>query len=74
MTTQFYQGQMLKSVWWDSGQAGFQLGNESFDAKSIEVVMESGQMAGVPWAYIIRNNGTHHKVNLAMVESVELVR
>ena len=40
---------------------------------SIEVVMEYGQMAGVPWALVTFENKPPVKVNLAFMEEVGLL-
>ena len=41
-----------------------------YGCKSITVVMENGQMAGVPWAYVEKEDGTETKHNLALCESI----
>jgi hypothetical protein len=42
------------------------------NCESITVKMESGQMAGVPWALIKFNHDTDNLVNLSTVESVDI--
>ena len=39
----------------------------------IRVIMENGQMAGVPWALVEFHNGRICKLNLSMAKSVELL-
>jgi hypothetical protein len=55
------------------GSLHFRLGAQEHECKSIEVVMESGQMSGVPWARCEANNGRIFHVNLANIEFVEYV-
>lgn len=68
MAKDFYQGQKLKSIDWP--EARCEVG--SFNCTDIEVVMENGQMAGVPWALATYEDGTQFKHNLALAESVKL--
>lgn len=41
-------------------------------AIDMEVVMENGQMAGVPWVYVKYDDGTESKFNLVLLEGVKL--
>ena len=77
----FQEGQKLKAVWGPEESDGVSLGavvdaseavHESWRAKNIEVVMESGQMSAVPWALCHMENGRVLKMNLALMERVEL--
>lgn len=38
----------------------------------IEIIMENGQMAGVPWAYVTYADEENQKWNLAMCQGVTL--
>ena len=60
----FYEGQILKCV------EGFIVGDNCID---IVVVMENGQMDGVPWALVTHGDGSQKKLNLALYHYVELV-
>jgi len=66
---QFKTGQMLKAIFWDEGP-GQVVGQH--DCESIEVVMENGQMARVPWALVKFADGRSWKYNLAAAEGVQL--
>lgn len=65
----FTEGQLIKSIFWDecgcteSGKSG---------CKRITVVMENGQMAGVPWFLVEYENSEPQKFNAAKVEGVTL--
>ena len=65
----FFNGQRLKAIYWEEG-AQCVVGES--DCIGIEVVMENGQMAGVPWAVVFREDGKCQKYNLALAEGVEL--
>jgi len=73
---EFRNGQKLKCVCGPQGPVGEQIyyciGRD--DCIAIEVVMENGQMAGVPWALIYINNKPKRKVNLALMEEVVLLQ
>lgn len=69
----FYEGQEVEAfygpapreVWYRSGQDG---------VEKITVVMENGQMSGVPWFVVWRGGRIASKHNGAMMESVDLVK
>ena len=72
----FQQGMMLKAVWGpmtESGQEGASLNEGPYHCRLITVSMEDGQMSGVPWAKCTRPDGSVYMLNLAMMESVELL-
>ena len=62
----FKEGQKIKMLCWN--------GDCSIDNQycSIEVIMENGQMAEVPWALATYTNGRVDKFNLAKMDSVQL--
>lgn len=66
--SKFYSGQKILSVFWDDGEtkAG------KFGCISIEIVMEAGQLADVPWALAKYEDGRTFKYNLAQVQGVLL--
>jgi hypothetical protein len=76
----FREGQRLVSVFgpvdYAGGQVGARVGHPSaaYGADSIKVVMESGQMAEVPWALCRMSDGRILKLNLALMEEVELAQ
>jgi len=66
--TRFKDGDLLDAIYFSDG-----LKVECGDnAKTIQVVMENGQMDTVPWAVVEMNNGRTWKYNLALCESVQL--
>lgn len=64
----FKLGQKLTGVYYDNSEQGWTLGREG--VVDIEVVMEYGQVAGVPWAEITVENKDTVKFNLAMASDV----
>ena len=79
MDKEFKQGQKLDYVQGpsDGNQVFYRVGHSySKSVKppvQIEVVMEYGQMAGVPWALVTFENKPPVKVNLALMEEVGLL-
>jgi len=81
MDKEFKQGQKLDYVQGpsdsDGNQVFYRVGySYSKSVKppvQIEVVMEYGQMAGVPWALVTFENKPPVKVNLALMEEVGLL-
>jgi len=65
---EFFEGQELVAVWWNEGEA-IRAGKGS--VVSVKVSMESGQMAGVPWAVVFYDDGSCTKHNLALASGVE---
>ncbi len=51
----------------------YKLGKHSFECTEIVVIMENGQMAGVPWAKCTTNTGEVKLINLANAEAVRLL-
>ena len=68
--TNFKTGQKIKSIFFTNGD---ELNISSPDVKSITVIMENGQMAGVPWASVIFQDDQEFKYNLALCEGVKIV-
>lgn len=70
----FKDGQILKSIIWEQGEALQVKDIAQFpdDCVSIIVVMENGQMAGFPWALATFKNGKRIKYNLAKADAVRL--
>ncbi len=67
----FHQGQMLQAVWYDNSEGGYTVGKSS--VISIEIVMEPGQMAAVPWALVtFEDDRRPCKFNLALCNEVVL--
>ena len=65
----FKQGQEVKSIYWPEG------GESTVGKGGIEritVVMENGQMAGVPWFAVWKEGKIVSKFNGAMLEGVTL--
>ena len=65
---EFFNGQRLNAIYWEEGEQCV-VGQ---GVTGIEVVMENGQMAGVPWAIVFRESKKCNKYNLALAEGVEL--
>lgn len=70
---QFEQGQKLIAIGYDNCEVWYEVGKN--DVTDITVVMENGQMAGVPWALVTFKSGgiEQRKINLALCNEV-LVR
>ena len=66
---EFKQGQELQSIFFEPQS---QIVVDSYGCKSITVSMENGQMAGVPWAYVVNENGEETKWNLALASGVRV--
>lgn len=64
--TKFYCGQKLKALYFTDGDD-----IHADDNTTITVIMETGQMAMVPWA-LVDSGDSVHKWNLALVLGVEL--
>jgi hypothetical protein len=64
----FEQGQSLLSIFWDDGE--IKAGSNGY--ADIVVVMENGEMAGVPWAYVTKDDGSVYKYNLKMCQGVRV--
>lgn len=62
----FEEGQEVKSVYWSEGE----LIVGQYDITKIVVVMENGQMTGVPWFAVFKNGELYQKVNGALLEGV----
>jgi len=78
MKAEFYQGQnleaiLIENVWIRAvpGKLSTTSDRDCF-CKSITVIMESGQMSGVPWAFVKYADGQVEKYNLALVTGVSL--
>ena len=68
MNKKLYNGQKLKEIFWTEGFCRVGVGG----CTNIEVVMENGQMAGVPWALVTFEGTEQRKYNLALTEGVTL--
>jgi len=71
----FKQGQKLRDVRGpvdSEGDCVYYTTDQSnpYSCADIEVVMENGQMAGVPWALVTFKDKPPIKVNLALMEAV----
>ena len=64
----FENGQKLSALFFPN-EHNISVGKNVLD---IEVVMECGQMSGVPWAYVTYADGQRQKWNLALCEGVLL--
>ena len=65
---EFFNGQRLNSIYWEEGSCV--VGRNG--VTGIEIVMENGQMAGVPWVIVFNESGKANKHNLALAQGVEL--
>lgn len=63
----FQQGQKLKAIYLTDG-ARISVGGE---VDEIIIIMENGQMAGVPWFAVFKDGKMVSKWNAALVEGVE---
>lgn len=68
-TNEFYEGDHVKVIYWPDGSM-VRVGQNGVE--KITVVMECGQMAGVPWFAVWKDGKIVYKHNGAMLESVEL--
>ena len=67
----FKQGQEVQKIWFSEGDGGcFAVG--SLGVEKITVVMENGQMAGVPWFAVWKEGRTDSKWNGALLGGVTL--
>ena len=65
----FYNGQKIQRIIWPDDSECISGKN---NIEKIEVVMEYGQMAGVPWFAVWINGEVKFKHNAAHIASVEL--
>jgi hypothetical protein len=70
MSNKFYDGQPLDAIYFANGEQVTVV--DSMGCISLKVVMESGQMAEVPWALATYDNSSPRKWNLATIEGVML--
>lgn len=67
----FFEGQEVKAIFFSGAEESFfRVGHPP--CKKITVVMEYGQMAGVPWFAVWDDHKIISKWNGAMLEGVEL--
>lgn len=66
---EFKNGDKLKQIFWE-GQSRILVGENG--CESITVIMENGQMAGVPWVIVKITGREITKYNLALCEGVVL--
>lgn len=64
------EGTKLQKIVWPD-DAYYKVGE---GIKSIAVNMEAGQMAEVPWAVVLLDEGAEELINLAHVATVRLVK
>ncbi len=69
MDSSFKEGQEVKSITYPDDS---QLCVGEFDVEKITVVMEYGQMAGVPWFAVWKDGKVVHKHNAVHIACVEL--
>lgn len=67
----FIIGQKLNSIVMSNGFT-VSIFDESNPIKDISITMEDGQMAGVPWARVVYEDGSVEKLNLASAMAVSL--
>jgi hypothetical protein len=67
---EFYEGQQVKKLWWPDESCH---GIDNSDCDKITVVMENGQMAGVPWFAVWKDGIITTKHNAVHIASVELL-
>jgi len=67
MSEQFKAGQKLSVIYLDADAQII-----AINGITIEVIMEHGQMAAVPWAYVVYPDGDRQKWNLAQCQGVKL--
>ncbi len=68
----FHEGQELAGILTTGDYLDIFAGSD--ECESIVVVMESGQMSGVPWAVVTFETGRIEKYNLALIEAVVVRR
>ena len=66
---QFQEGQLIKSIFWEE-ESFLEVGKHR--CKRITVVMENGQMDGVPWFLVEFEDKPPQTFNAAMTEGVML--
>jgi len=65
----FKEGEEVKCIFWPNGE-GCLVGRNGVE--KITVVMEDGQMSGVPWFAVWKDGEVNAKYNGAMIEGVEV--
>ena len=70
MSDDFVRDQEVKSIHSASVEEYFEVGR--YGVEKITVVMENGQMAGVPWFAVWKEGKIHSKWNGALLDAVEL--
>ena len=72
MNDEFFEGQELRAVYYPTpNDIYFVVGGK---IEKITVVMESGQMAGVPWFAVWENGKIATKCNSVFVSHVEYIK
>lgn len=71
MDRRFKEGQKLNSVVMNNGFT-ISIFDKENPIKEISIVMEDGQMAGVPWARVVYGDDSIEKLNLAFAMAVSL--
>lgn len=66
------EGVELKHVYFEKENT-LSVGPAKYQAKSIVVTMEAGQMGRVPWAKVTHNDGAVNVFNLAKADGVHLL-
>lgn len=66
---EFQNGQSLKTIFWDDDSV-IEVGK--LGCIDIVVVMECGEMSGVPWAMVTKDDGSVYKYNLKMCQGVRV--
>ena len=70
----FEQGQLLQAIYFNDDSV-LEVGREHAGMPTVTeimVVMENGQMAGVPWFLVTLSDGSQTKWNAAHVDGVKL--
>ncbi|KKM86425.1 hypothetical protein LCGC14_1279040 [marine sediment metagenome] len=65
----FKDGQKIAVLHFDN-ESRLEVGDGHSKVKSIEISMQNGQMAEVPWAKVVLNNGYVQMWNLAFVDGM----
>lgn len=73
--SKFKEGQLIQAIYFsdESALCVDNLPGEDANVIKIEVIMENGQMDGVPWFLVTEAGGSQAKWNAAKVEGVRLL-
>ena len=71
---ELHEGTKLKSIFWENGELTLGIENTPGTVvESLTVVMQSGQLAWVPWVQVVWSNGERFLFNCAVLEGLQIL-